>query len=270
MSEEKRGEKNGGIEYVCDATVGPSCVWHDGPMASEVDALIEWAYDIERRLWSRLDDLKDDLRSDEPAVREPAEAEAEELLSWLLPPLTAEQLSESKTERVRRLEEMLRDQGYPECRRRRMAEQLASSSRERGRPRERGRDAIKALSLQLRTDKTLRQIALETSGTCRERACQSYCPACDDVRRSIEPGRPEKLNATRRRCFKCGFPVRPVAQKQQICFKCVDNVRKLAEEARAFLKREGIGVPDELEYPWRKLARILSHVIPGVETLCFF
>ena len=218
-------------------------------MSREVDALIAWANDIEGRLWTRLDDLKDDLRSDDLDVREPAEAKAEELLSWLFPPFTEEGIAEMKTERIKHFDEMLRQQGFPETARQKMVKQLTLSVRERGRPRERGPEAVRALALFIRGNKTWREIALEISGTCGERKCPSYCPACEDVQRSIEPGRPEKLNGTRRRCRKCGFPIRTAAQKQQVCFRCVDQVRKLADQARALFRQEGIWVPDELDTP---------------------
>jgi hypothetical protein len=211
-------------------------------MVGEVEALIEWAYDLEQRLWSQLDCLKEDLFSEEQTVREAAEEKAGELLSWLLPPLAAEQLAESRAKSVRRLEEMLRAQGFPESKCGRLAKRLAPSNRGRGRPRERGLEAIRALSIYLREDKTWREIGLEISGTCRDRKCHLFCPVCEDVRRENEPGRLERHHATRRRCPKCRFPIRSAAQKQQICFRCVDQVRKLAEEAKAFLEQEGVSL----------------------------
>jgi len=215
-------------------------------MTDEVDALVDWAYSIERRLWSRLESLREDLWSEDNSVRSAAEAKATELLSWLLPPLTPQQLAESREESIRRIQKTLEGEGYPASKTRKLAEKLAESNRDRGRPRERGIQAIRALELHLRTSMTWRDITLEVSGPCRDRKCYSYCPACEDVRRSIEPGRPEKPHAGRRHCSTCKFPVRVPAQKQQICFRCVDQVRKLADEAKEFLQQEGIGLMPRL------------------------
>ena len=56
-------------------------------MNGEVDALIySWLHDIHRWLMNSLDNLKDDLGSDDAAINARATKEAQQIMDWLFPP----------------------------------------------------------------------------------------------------------------------------------------------------------------------------------------
>ena len=53
-------------------------------MALDVDAFVDrWVYDIEHKLYSELEALRDDLYSDDEQTRQEATREVSEVLQWL-------------------------------------------------------------------------------------------------------------------------------------------------------------------------------------------
>jgi hypothetical protein len=207
-------------------------------MTVDVDKLMHWVFDPERRMWSHLDSLKDDLRSDDPEVHAAAEEKVLPVLVRLLPSLTGEAASRAMAEQRESLRRKLADQGVPNH----IIEGAVKAVRvrERGRPRSRNFDAIAGLRLYWFERKSWRDIVLEVSGSCKYRGCKSYCAKCGDVARSTKLGR---LGGRRRLaavCIKCHFRLRPPEQREQVCWKCSDAMADLVVGLEAFLRDNDI------------------------------
>ena len=182
--------------------------------------------------------------SEDHDVRQQAEADAAQILGWLLPSLAGDRLRDATNNQQHEFERLLESKGYSASVSRKLASRAITSVRGRGRPRERGQDALQALDLKLRTGKSWREITLEIKGPCNQRNCGSYCSRCGDVARSsVTEARLDRKSRLKPRCQGCGFSIRSEAQKQQVCFKCADQIRQLAEELKAVLKDQGILPP---------------------------
>jgi hypothetical protein len=150
-------------------------------MTSEMDRFIyRWVHDIEMVLKRRLENLKDDLRSDDLDTSQAASKEAAEILDWLSPPpppLTAD----SKLQAAKRA---LDEEGLS------FEEKLAairratrSTGRPKGRPRsETSQHAIQALSLRSATAMSWREIALKLKGCKHKRPKpERSCMLCGEA-----------------------------------------------------------------------------------------
>jgi hypothetical protein len=209
-------------------------------MPNDFDGLVRWVCDVKRILWMLVDGLREHLDSEDEEARSVAQRQMSELLDYLLPPVTAKQCAAATSSRRRNLKALLEREGYSATDIARIMTKVTLTARCRGRPREHGLDAIRALGLKLRTEKSWREIALDVRGSCRRRKCASYCSTCKDVRRSVEPGRLDRERRLRKKCEGCKFTIRPKSQKQRVCYKCADQVRHLAEELRDVLIGHGV------------------------------
>lgn len=148
--------------------------------------LDEWVYNVKGTLEKALDNLKDDLMSDDESTSETAANEASAILDWLC--LSTPSLSDE--ERMRRAGDVIKNTFLSK------SEQLAalqrithSTGRRRGRPRtETCQYAIRALTLHLATARSWREIALEITG-CKHR----------------------RPNPEERSCVPCGNSIRAAA-----------------------------------------------------------
>jgi hypothetical protein len=205
-------------------------------MATDSELIRIWNFDVARALWSRVDALKEDLTSDDTQIRVKAETQISQTLTWLLPPITPEQIQNARAAQQQELEEILGARGISRASIRKVARQLAGSKiRGQGRPRTKGSDAIRALQLYLDTGKSWREITFAVDGSCKDRGCSSYCPKCEDVERSSVPARPDKVGRLQARCSTCKFRIRSETQKQRVCFRCSDAIRDLVEKLTIFL-----------------------------------
>lgn len=205
----------------------------NGNMRKRIDALTAWTFDPERRMWSYVESLKDDLLSDDPEVVAKAEQKILSTLEWLTPP--AAEVSKRISEQRENIRSQLSKLDLPKH----VVEAMVGAvkvERQRGRPRSRNFDAIAGLRLRWFERKEWREIVLEISGSCKARKCPFYCPECGDVFRTTKVGR----KGTRRRqealCSRCHFRLRPPEQKEQVCWKCSDAMADLVGRLERFLK----------------------------------
>lgn len=203
-------------------------------MIPSIDAFIDrFAYDIEHRLTSLLDGLKDDLGNPDPHVRKSAADDICKILSWVYPPASSSRLSDA--ERRRTILEMLNDERLSASEQLSIAKRLVQTNGGTpGAPRKRGQDAIRALTIHLRSNKSWRQIAYEINGPCGH-----HCRTCEDVPRPPE-GRIGQTQQRKKRCPDCGFVQRNEGQRQQVCYKCVDALRSAVGELEKFLRDKGL------------------------------
>jgi hypothetical protein len=171
----------------------------------------EWVYDIDRVLRRKLEDLKDDLASDDERIRAQAETDAAEILDWLLPPPPPL----SKENRLKRAEDVMKDAQLPNHQRYAAAlRALQSTGRRRGRPRDgTSQQAIRAYTLHLATDRSWREIALMVRGCKHKRPNPEMrsCLACaDGIRDAV--GRLESFLHTKG--YHPDVPRRKEARKQ--------------------------------------------------------
>jgi hypothetical protein len=153
-----------------------------GMSGDDLDQFIDhWVYEIDGVLRRQLDNLKDDLRSDDEGVRKQAESEADEILDWLLPapaPLT-------DAEKLQRVKQVIANERLSTSERRTAATRaLRSTGRRKGRPRDStSQQAIRALTLHLATPKSWREIALEIRGCNHKRPhpTERSCAHCGDA-----------------------------------------------------------------------------------------
>jgi hypothetical protein len=142
--------------------------------------LNHYLFDVKRTLLSSLEDLKDDLRSDEPAIRRRADKRASEIFDWLYPPLP-ELTNQGKIKVAR---EILDDEGVSEEIRLGLVGRLIrSGGRKRGRPRtETSQHAILALSQHYASSATWAEIALNVKGCAHAQPNKSSsCASCADA-----------------------------------------------------------------------------------------
>jgi hypothetical protein len=157
-------------------------------MASEIDKFIHvWVHDIEMVLNRRLENIKEDLRSDDEDISKAAAEEAGEILNWLYPPLPplAPDAKLQAAKQALNDERLGIEQKLAAARR-----AIRSTGRPRGRPRsETSQQAIQALSLRSATGMSWREIALRLKG------CKHKRP------------KPE------RSCVPCGGAIREAAER---------------------------------------------------------
>jgi hypothetical protein len=161
-------------------------------MINDLSQLINrWVFDLEAKLWDRLDSLKDDLRSDDDHVRQDAMEQADEIFSWLYPPAPPM----SNAGQLERIQSAAQDPTLT------TEEKIAavkkagrSTGRPPGRPRtETAQQAIRALTLHYGTNMSWREIALELKGCNHQRPNpERSCDPCGDAIRDAA-GRFEKF-----------------------------------------------------------------------------
>lgn len=164
---------------------------------TSADAFIDkWCNDIQGVLERRLNALRYDLlESDDETSRTKARKDIAEISRWLDLPTKA--------------------------------------ARGRGRPRTRGKDAIHALTLYLRTNKSWRRIAFEVCG------CTHVCPQC---RR--RKGKPLEGGLKKGpRCSKCDMLIRTKPEVEQSCHPCGEAIRDAVEHLIKFLTKQGVYIP---------------------------
>jgi len=156
-------------------------------MTSEIDKFIhDWVHDVELILKRRLEDLKEDLRSDDEDLSIAAADEAGEILNWLYPPLPplAPDAKLQATKHALNDDRLSDEQKLVAARR-----AMRSTGRRRGRPRsETSQYAIQALSLRSETAMSWREIALKLKGCNHkrpkpERSCE---PCGEAIREAAE------------------------------------------------------------------------------------
>jgi hypothetical protein len=150
--------------------------------ADSSDFVNRFAYNVRAILERKLDELKDDLRSDDQRTRKGAEKMSAELCEWLFgpgQPLTAEQ-------RLQQATEAANDPNLtPAERLAAMRRASRSTGRTRGRPRnESSQHAIEALSLCLGSELTWREIAYRLK-QCNHRGRTERRQSCDSCMDSI-------------------------------------------------------------------------------------
>jgi hypothetical protein len=204
-------------------------------MENDTEELIrKWVKpSIRRVLVKYRNGLVDDLDSDEPEVCTRAQMELLRVLDWLEPPMTSESIEHGTAELRRKIEQTLIATGHSVTSVKKL---LKASSRmtvrERGRPRTRGRAAIRAFDLRHRANKTWREIVLEIDGSCKKRRCLYFCGLCGDVARSTTPAaRPRRR--LQEHCSRCRFLRRPAPKREQVCFKCADAMADLVNRLEA-------------------------------------
>lgn len=157
-------------------------------------------HDIEMVLKRRLENLKDDLRSDDLATSQAVCEEAGEILDWLSPPLPP-LAADAKLQAARLV---LEEKGLSTEERRAVAlRALRSTGRPRGRPRsETSQHAIQALSLRSATAMSWREIALKLKGCnhTRPKPERSCVPCGEAIRASEESAHSLLANPLRARC----------------------------------------------------------------------
>jgi rubrerythrin len=195
-------------------------------MADDFDWMFKWSYDIRDILATERDALVDDLDSGDEDTRQKAQEGLDEILAWQGPPPQPM----SREERRQRFEEALKTTVPSNALRRSMALSASrSTGREPGRPRTKGQDAVRALTLRRRTEKTWREIATDI----KER-CEHFCPECGDtIRHSARFGK-------KPRCPVCKSVIRPSGKRQQVCDRCVDAARDLVERLEKFMRAKGL------------------------------
>ena len=163
------GGSPGGIREICKRPGRHrNVVDNHRDMGAEIIEFINrWLYDVERMLASRLESLKDDLRSDDASLREQAAQEAAKIMDWLYPPsppLSAEEQSN-------RVETAMADRSLSvKARLGAVRRAVRSTGRSKGRPRdETSQQAIRALALHYATTLSWREIALEIRGCTHKR-----------------------------------------------------------------------------------------------------
>jgi hypothetical protein len=158
-----------------------------GTMTSEIDKFIhDWVHDVEMILKRRLENLKEDLRSDDEDMSIAAAEETGEILNWLYPPLPP-LASDAKLQAAKQAldDERLGDEQKLVAARRAMR----STGRPRGRPRsETSQHAIQALSLRSATAMSWREIALRLKGCNHKRPKpeRSCVPCGEAIREAAE------------------------------------------------------------------------------------
>lgn len=152
-----------------------------------------WLHDVDKLLRRALESLKDDLRSDDDAVRRNAEKRAEMILDWLFPapwPAGKDEFKLMAIEQAIKNKTISVDGRYKSVRR-----IITSTGRRRGRPRTEARHAILALSMHYATKLSWRKIALLVKGCNHTRNrpnLEISCPPCGDAIRDAA-GRLEKF-----------------------------------------------------------------------------
>jgi len=148
-------------------------------MADAYTSLVaRYDHDIRAILWSQLESLKDDLRSQDKRTSESAAKEASVILAWLLPPSPP-----SPKMRLHLIEDVMADTRLSDGQRLADAKRaLRSTGRSRGRPRdETSQHAIRAFTLRLSGDLSWLQIAMRVKG-CKDKGARlgKSCKACGD------------------------------------------------------------------------------------------
>jgi hypothetical protein len=176
---------------------------HNYTMNDEVDAFIyRYSHDVDSILRDYLENLKDDLRSEDAPIRAQAEKLADQILDWLLPPLPPL----SAQARLSRAQQAANDPTLTdEQKALAVARAARSTGRRRGRPRtDTAQHAIRALTLfyarghrKGETSKanpsTWREIALGVKGCNHRRPnLERACEHCGDAIREAA-GRLEKF-----------------------------------------------------------------------------
>ena len=194
-------------------------------------------YNIKRRMGSALEGLKDDLCSEDEAVRRPAEDRALEYCEWLYGPPTPA----PKEERQKIIEKALLSVGMPAPQARSTAKQGSrATGLLPGAPRTTGPNAIRALMLRLTTDKSYREITLEIKGPCEQNSCGYFCSRCGDVKRPTVAQSGIRERRPRPQCPACKCTIRPPSKREQVCSKCTDALRHSITRLEEFLHREGL------------------------------
>jgi hypothetical protein len=161
-------------------------------MDNSFDALIyRITCDVEQILRGYLDDLKDDLSSDDKDTRTEAVKVVCQIIDWLYPP----SLGLSDEEKLRIAQEAVNDPTRTVAERRLAAQKvLRSTGRQRGRPRtDTSQHAIRALTLFYATGAPWRKIALDVKGCKHKRPNpERSCISCGDSIREAA-GRLEKF-----------------------------------------------------------------------------
>jgi hypothetical protein len=142
-----------------------------------------WLYTIEGVLKRHLENLKDDLLSDDERTRNRADRMAGRILDRLYPPLS----QPTDAQKVETASKILADDTItPAIRLKAVSRVIRSGGRGRGRPRtDASQHAIHALTLRYSTQATWPQIAYQVKG-CKHKGAQEHasCSACADAIRS--------------------------------------------------------------------------------------
>jgi len=222
---------------------------------SDVTSFIDyWVYDIERRIYDYRDSFKEDLDAHDDATRTLAEEKVSECCEWLCPPTEPG----TREERQKYIEESLTARGFTASQARSIAKPASKATRRAaGAPRTTGRQAIRALTLHLTTDKSYREIALMIKGQ-----CEHVCPTCGDAKRPEMVQSGIRMRTQRPRCSSCECTIRPESKKEQVCFRCADALRASIGRLEVFLRSHGLYPdlprrtdiermsPDQLERLW--------------------
>jgi hypothetical protein len=160
---------------------GESLNRHNGSTMAEIDKFVDsWIYDVEAVLRRELENLKDQLASEDVTSRRQAESDASAILDWLYLPVPPS----SPGDRLKKAQDVTRDSTLTEAERYSKAlRTLRSSGRQRGRPRDQtSQHAIRAYTLHLTTGMSWREIALTVKGCKHKRPNQSErsCEHCGD------------------------------------------------------------------------------------------
>ena len=200
---------------------------------SDLTSFIDyWVYDIERRIYDYRDSFKEDLDAHDDAIRRLAEDKVSECCEWLCEPTQPV----TKEERQKLIEESLKARGIAALQARAIAKQGSKvTGRSPGAPRTTGRQAIRALTLHLTTDKSYREIALMMKGQ-----CEHVCPTCGDAKRPEMVQSGIRMRKQRPRCSSCECTIRPESKKEQVCSNCAGALRQSILRLEAFLHREGL------------------------------
>jgi len=186
----------------------------------ELDSLLLRWCSIESCLDDILEGLKEELDSEYEDVRNEASGKISRILVWRLPPRSPGQNEAAIGERRKLEERKLIEAGYLQEQAQKIASGMSGLGRKRGRPKELGPFAVRALTLSLTTGKTDRQITEKLRGPCQDKPS------------GLKPREP------RASCGECGCTIRPEGKKERVCEWCVRAMKAAVSELKKFLKEE--------------------------------
>jgi hypothetical protein len=204
----------------------------------ELDSLLLRWCSIESCLDDILEGLKEELDSEYEDVRNEASGKISRILVWRLPPRSPGQNEAAIGERRKLEERKLIEAGYLQEQAQKIASGMSGLGRKRGRPKELGPFAVRALTLSLTTGKTDRQITEKLRGPCQDRQCVWFCNICRDVKRPKDKPSGLKPREPRASCGECGCTIRPEGKKERVCEWCVRAMKAAVSELKKFLKEE--------------------------------